>query len=186
MSVSRLHSLLSPRCEIRQSPLAGIGVFANTDISRGDWVALWGGKIYSHEEIDALAENYPNFASHPVSVFEGYSLASTSLTRIDDAERFNHSCSPNIGIRGQIVVVARRRIQAGEELCFDYGTSETGFEPFSCQCGSKDCRDLIDGTAWTDPAFQRRHRGWFSWYLAEAIRRQKLAGRQDSRAGTPV
>jgi uncharacterized protein len=169
----RLHSVLSPQCEVRESPLQGLGVYAKAEISRGDWVAIWGGKVYSHAEIEELADSYPHFASHPVSVFEGYALASTSLTRFDDAERFNHSCSPNVGVKGQIVVVARRRIRRGEELVFDYGTTESGFEPFECRCGSKRCRGTIDGTAWQDPAFQRRHRGWFSWYLAEAIRRQR-------------
>ena len=27
----------------------------------------------------------------------------TSNTAIDDAERFNHSCDPNVGVKGQVI-----------------------------------------------------------------------------------
>jgi len=32
----------------------------------------------------------------------------------------NHSCEPNVGILGQIIFVAMRNIDSGEELTIDY------------------------------------------------------------------
>jgi uncharacterized protein len=36
----------------------------------------------------------------------------------------NHSCDPNIGVRGQIVFVAVRDIEAGEELTHDWAMTD--------------------------------------------------------------
>lgn len=166
----RLHSILSPKCEVRKSPIDGLGVFAKAPIRKDELVALWGGKIYSDAEARNVARKQPHFRDAAVSIYDGYCLCSTSLTKCDDAERFNHSCQPNIGLRGQIVVVARRIIRVDDELCFDYETTETQSLSFRCQCGAPQCRGRIDGTAWKDAAFQRRNRGYFSWYVAEKIK----------------
>ena len=93
----RLHSWLSPKCKVGESPLAGIGVFAADLIEAGELVAVWGGVIYTADEIDALGEVFPHFHTHPFEVAEGFFMGSTSNTGIDDAERFNHGCDQPVG-----------------------------------------------------------------------------------------
>lgn len=64
----------------------------------------------------------------------------------DDWTPINHSCDPNAWLTG-INVTARRPIRSGEEITLDYATfCNEIMEPFSCNCGSNDCRGLIKGT----------------------------------------
>ncbi len=57
----------------------------------------------------------------------------------------NHSCNPNVLIRDQ-AVHALRFIAAGDDVTFDYNTTEYDMdEPFLCQCTSSDCLGTIQG-----------------------------------------
>ena len=166
----RLHSWLSPKCRVAASPLQGFGVFAAENFNLGELVAVWGGVIYTAAEIEALGEQFPHFRTHPFEVTAGFFMGSTSLTAIDDAERFNHSCSPTVGVKGQILVLTRRAVTAGEELTFDYDTTDLSPHPFQCRCGAEACRQTIDGSAWQAKDFRQRNEGWFSWYIQEKIK----------------
>lgn len=169
----RIHSVLSPKCETRTSAISGRGIYAQGSFEAGEMVAVWGGKVYSASEVERMAENLPHFATHTLSVCDGYYFGSENVFELDDAELFNHSCAPNVGVQGQIVVVARRPIAAGEELLFDYETMETSAEPFVCRCGSARCRGTIEGAAWRDAEFVHENWNYLSWYLQEKIRREK-------------
>lgn len=57
----------------------------------------------------------------------------------------NHSCDPNSCVVGRRLV-ALRDIRAGEEISFNYNTTEYELaEPFSCHCGSPRCAGTIRG-----------------------------------------
>jgi uncharacterized protein DUF418/SET domain-containing protein len=68
----------------------------------------------------------------------------------------NHSCDPNLTIDvARRLMIARRPIVAGEELCFNYNTTEWAMhEPFHCHCGSAQCVGLVQGFAHLSPARQ--------------------------------
>ena len=132
-------------------------------------MAVWGGKIYTSAEVNQLSTVFSQFSTHTVSVFPGYYLGSENLFEFDDAELFNHSCNANIGVKGQIILVARREIKSGEELTFDYDTTEMAADPFQCQCGSDQCRKIIDGSAWNDPQFVKDNKEYLSWYILDRI-----------------
>jgi len=165
----RLHSWLTPKCEARCSALAGVGVFATAPIEPLELVAVWGGVIYTYPEIQAMGTAFPHFLTHPFEVAEGFFMGSTSNMAIDDAKRFNHSCDPNVGVKGQVIVLAQRRIEPGEELTFDYETTDIAPDPFDCRCCGTGCRGHIDGSRWQCPDFQQANHGWFSWFIAEKI-----------------
>lgn len=68
----------------------------------------------------------------------------------------NHSCNPNAVVRSQrkgkeivICLITIRAIALGEEICFDYATTETVLTPAlqnkPCLCGSKNCRGVMTG-----------------------------------------
>ncbi len=70
----------------------------------------------------------------------------------------NHSCEPNAylwtnlrneGYEAHVVLVTVKDIEKGEEICFDYATTETkvtkDLQHVVCKCGSKSCRKSIDG-----------------------------------------
>jgi hypothetical protein len=57
----------------------------------------------------------------------------------------NHSCEPNVALRGR-AFVALRAIASGEEITFDYDSTEWDMAaPFACECGSRRCRRTIRG-----------------------------------------
>ena len=87
----------------------------------------------------------------------------------------NHSCDPNIGIKGQILYVAMRRIPSNSEITYDYAMicsanpkSKLVFE-FPCSCGAKNCRGKLTEDDWKQPELQKRYKGYFSWYLQAKI-----------------
>lgn len=167
----RQHSYLSPKCGAkRSSKIHRYGVFAKEIIQKGDLIVIWGGYIITIDELRKLSNE---MLVYPVQIFENFYLGPGSVKDLDDSEMFNHSCDANAGVKGQNILVARRKIQAGEEVCFDYETTDTQHTKFTCECGSKNCRGEIDGTSWKDPAFQRKYRGYFSYYIQEKIKKLK-------------
>lgn len=171
----RVHSLLSPKCRVQVSSVSGSGVFAAEPLSVGEIVAVWGGVVYTEEECQRLSKVIPHFTTHTTGICKGYYLGSGNLFEFDDAELFNHSCEPNTGIRGQILLVARSPIAAGDELTFDYETVDTMPGNFQCNCGKRLCRGKIDGTAIRKPEFQKLHQGFLSTYIEELIAESTLS-----------
>src|SRR3712207_3759904 len=77
----------------------------------------------------------------------------------------NHSCEPNVGFGGNVVLVAMRDVAAGEELTTDYALFDDHDDAMDCACGTRSCRHRVHGKDWQRPDLQERYRGWFSWYL---------------------
>jgi uncharacterized membrane protein YeiB len=75
------------------------------------------------------------------------------LDPISDAESpwgsLNHGCDANVAIDVERrVIVARRGIAAGDQLRFDYNTTEWELaEPFVCNCGAPTCVGVATGFA---------------------------------------
>ena len=90
--------------------------------------------------------------------------------------RVNHSCEPNVGMGGNVLLVTMRDIAAGEELTIDNYALFLGDPGFAmeCRCGTAACRDVVTGTDWMRTDLRERCRGWFSWWL-----QQKIAQTQD-------
>lgn len=82
----------------------------------------------------------------------------------------NHSCDPTIWWEDEGTMSARRDIDEGEELTFDYGSSETIETAIrTCGCGSKDCRKLITPEDWKRKDLQEKYKGHFMPYLQKKI-----------------
>jgi len=83
----------------------------------------------------------------------GARIFSSSLTP-DDLDNFIcHSCDPNcdivVGKDLAAALVARRQIEPGESITFDYDTTEDDLRGdrggFDCECGAAICRGVIAG-----------------------------------------
>ncbi len=168
----RVDSYLSSNCYIGKSGIEGLGVFAKKKIKKGDMILIWGGRILSSAELANIVKKAPEFDFFPVEVANGFYIAPSNIHQIDDAYRINHSCNPNAGIKGQTLVVARKDIHAGEEICFDYETSDIINMSFICTCGSKFCRKKINGNSWKKKNFQKKNTNFLSIYLKEMLRSQ--------------
>jgi hypothetical protein len=147
----------------------GRGVYTTRAITQGETVTVWGGDILNR---DQLAQCSELVQSHAVQVEEG--LYITPHREPEDADCFNHSCDPNVGMKGQIVLVAMRDIAAGEELCFDYATTDSSdYDEFDCACGASSCRGKVRGDDWKRSDLQAKYAGFFSLYLQRRIDAQK-------------
>ena len=69
----------------------------------------------------------------------------------------NHSCDPNTWFIDDTFMVARRAIVKGEEVTYDYATSESDANDdlieSVCNCGSQVCRGTIRPTDYATSSF---------------------------------
>ena len=160
-------SYLSPKAEVRESPIQGRGLFATGALRAGEIVCVKGGHIFNRTTLDEVA---PVLGPAEIQIADDLFIGA-----LDSAERegcmvfSNHSCDPNIGVRGQIVFVAMRAIAAGEELTHDWATTDNDNYAMECRCGAARCRGVVTGKDWQREDLQRKYRGWFSWYLERKI-----------------
>lgn len=155
-------SWLSPLGVCRPAGSKGLGVFAVDAIPAGTTVAGFGGNVVDRAELDALDEA---IRIHALQIDDDLFIA--SYPPFDDADFVNHSCDPNCGIVGAVLVVTMRDVAAGEELCFDYAmTDADDYDEFECSCATALCRGTVTGADWKEPELRDRYRGWRSAYIA--------------------
>src|SRR4029453_5534074 len=161
-------SYLSPKTEVCESKIHGRGLFARTEIAKDEIVAVKGGHIVVgrtlRERITAVLG--------PVEIQIDDNLFIAPLTN-EERELsmlyLNHSCDPNLGMRGEITFVAMRGIHAGEELTHDWAMTDDDDYSLECNCGAPDCRRTLTGKDWQRPDLHKRYSGYFSAYLARKI-----------------
>lgn len=161
----------SPRLEGRLiSSKGGRGLFAKERVRAGEMLLVWGGDVVTGE---ALRWMSPEKHRLSVQIEEDLYLVTPNE---GPADWVNHSCEPNAGLVGQIVLVALRDIRPGEEICFDYATTDgSSYDEFECGCGKPSCRGRITGDDWKLPELQARYAGHFSPYIQKRIEKQRRA-----------
>jgi uncharacterized protein len=165
-------SYLSPKTELRERNIHGRGLFAMADIAKNEIVAVKGGHIFDRK---ALREKVtPRLGPVEIQIDDDLFIAP-----VTDEERelsmlyLNHSCDPNLGMRGDITFVAMRNICAGEELTHDWAMTDDDDYSIECNCGAPDCCKTLTGKDWQRPDLQEHYAGYFSAYLARTIARSK-------------
>ena len=147
-------------------------------VAKGELVVVWGGEMVQASQLDALT---PAQRLLTLQVEEDLYLVSA---QDGPGDWVNHSCNPNCGLSGQIALVAMRRLEPGEEVCFDYAMSDgSPYDQFTCGCGTPECRGRISGDDWSRPELWKRYRGHFSPYLQRRID-AKLAAKRRVRSHT--
>ena len=161
----------SPKLEGRTSVKNGRGLFAQTVIEAGEVLVGWGGEIITFDQLKTMDASLRRVTLQVEE--ELYILT----TQEGPGDWVNHSCEPNGGLAGQIILVAMRAISSGEEICYDYAMTEgSGYDEFACNCGSHLCRRWISGDDWRLPALQERYAGYFSPYLQRRMRALQQQG----------
>jgi len=137
-----------------KSTIHGWGVFSQANISEGDMVIEYRGEIIDNSEAEKREQDYNKKRL-------GKYMFQIDETTVCDATKtlgyigryINASCSPNChaqiisaGGYKRIVIYAKRDIQIGEELCFDYNFSSEDDESkrIPCNCGSANCRGSMN------------------------------------------
>lgn len=110
---------------------AGLGLYAMQDIPKGTCVIQYKGRRITAAEEEASRSKYL-FEVTKTHTIDGQARSNT-------ARYINHSCRPNCTVetyRGQVFILSRRKIEAGEELCYSYGKNyfDTFLKGPGCRC----------------------------------------------------
>lgn len=109
----------------------GLGLFATEFIPKGRFIIRYTGPRITNEEADRRDNRYL-FELNNRWTIDG-------TTRKNIARYINHSCRPNAEVYfvgHAIKIRARRNIQPGEEIGYDYGRDyfDSFIKPVGCKC----------------------------------------------------
>jgi uncharacterized protein len=134
----------------------GRGIFAKVDINKGDLIFTWEGLL--RQGI------YPWYVGDRWLQIGEFQWLDPSVC--NPGCYINHSCNPNSGIRNSVEMVAMRDIIKGEEVTFDYSTSESEDGWYLiCHCGEKNCRRIIKPYEFLSKELKLKYRDFVSEYL---------------------
>ncbi len=162
---------VSPKVEIKESPLGGKGMYAKEDIEEGETVIIWGGTpstLFTEEDIKAGKARRGSVAA----IDEGLYLAGSADEEAAITDFTNHSCDSNLWMKDAVTLIARKGIKSGEEITADYAlwqSDEDWSASWECNCGTAVCRRKITGRDWRVPDVQERYQGHFSPFLNKRI-----------------
>lgn len=160
----------SPKTEVRGSEIDGRGVFARNRIAQGEVVLVKGGHIFDGSQLKEIGKT---LGPAEIQIDEDLYIGPVSQEEREGAMLFlNHSCDPNVGVKGQIIFVAMRDIEPGEELTQDWAmTDDDDSTNMTCNCGRPNCRGAITGKDWMNHELQEKYRGYMSWYIEQKIQK---------------
>ena len=166
-----VNGAVSSKVAVGKSIIHGKGLFAQERILKGEAVVDFsraGGEILSEE---AAAAYFARGNDYSIQIADDKFFVLTDTSTLAEEDFSNHSCDPNCGFRGALLVVAMHDIEKGEDLTFDYAMVESSsFYGLNCHCGSKLCRGVVRGSDWLDPVLQKRYKGYFAEYLEKKIK----------------
>jgi hypothetical protein len=154
---------LTQKAEVGVSAINGRGVVAKENISPGELVAIWGGHLMNRAAVLQLPDSVED---HPVQVWDQLWLGPAERKDIEVTDYVNHSCQPSCYVRDSILLIARRLLVPGDEITFDYATTDTFGLRLECRCGAPNCRKIVTGDDWRQSDFRAANRGMLADYMA--------------------
>ena len=143
------HNRKQKKYTMKGNSINGYGIFANCNIKEKEIVFLGEEKA---QRLTTKRQVEENWNKDQKTNFKNYAYPISSEVFILWEENpanwapQNHSCNANTMYNG-LNVIASKNIIAGEELTLDYAMFlDENIEPFSCTCGSIDCRKTIKGS----------------------------------------
>ena len=156
--------MLHPAIQRRPSLIKGDGLFAVRPIVKGEKVWQLDPRrdiFYTPAQAMALSDELKALI---------FQYKDRYVLNYDDTRYMNHSCDPNTWWASDSRLVARRGISRGEEITYDYATSDCNDDlNMICNCGSKNCRKIIIGNDWKIKEIQERYKGLFQKNIQDKI-----------------
>jgi hypothetical protein len=157
-------SYLSPKVAA-YADVTGRGARAAAPIAAGETVAAIGGRCIGGDAIDGVGAAERGRA---VQIDDDVFILPDEHATPE--RTIGHSCAPNCGMSGGVLVTAMRDIASGESLTIDDAMFlGSDVREFECHCGATACRHKVTGQDWMLPELQLAYRGHFSPYLARRI-----------------
>jgi hypothetical protein len=126
--------------EVRKSQIQGTGVYALKDFDIGE-------VVLDIDDSDIVTD--PSKLSAEDNEFNCDYLDNGKIILMKDPERsINHSCDPSTYVKtidGIRKVIAKKKINVGDEVTYDYAINGENAGTFPCHCGSKKCRKIYVG-----------------------------------------
>lgn len=122
--------MIEKKLKVKRSS-AGLGLFADDPIKKGEFIIEYKGEKISRKEADERGGRY---------LFEINSRFLIDGKGRDNIARYiNHSCRPNSEMdikKGKILLYSIRNIKSGDELSYDYGKEyvDEYIKPYGCRC----------------------------------------------------
>lgn len=138
----------------------GYGVRAKESLKKGTFIYEYIGEVIGEEDFRKRMVEYDQ-ANMKHFYFMMLTLtAFIDATRKGALSRFcNHSCNPNayvdkwvVGRKLRMGIFAKRDIEKGEEITFDYNVDRYGAQSQPCYCGEANCIGFMGGKTQTDAA----------------------------------
>jgi len=183
---------MHPAIVVRDKPGFGKGLFATEFIKEG--TVVWrdsedsmAALRYSNEELATWPkEEYDDWEIHAYQVdewlFSGTRVPKGEEPIRDNSEYKNHCCDPTTWhqIDDDTVMTARKDINIGDDVTYDYCTTESEnskhvAKGWKCICGAKECRGKLTGVEYTDPILQKRYERRWAGYIQAKIDKLKAA-----------
>jgi hypothetical protein len=137
-----------------EGSIHGVSLVTTRRIEKGELVWELDEPMYTMKEIESWSEERrQDFDWYGFQCGVDLYSSPEGLSR-----EMNHSCDPNTWWSGSTSLVACRVIEAGEEITYDYSTSDVDhvFE-MKCGCGSPLCRGTVSNRDYLDPEWQQRY-----------------------------
>lgn len=148
----RLKGEASSNVILGRSRIQGLGLFAARELEPQTMVIEYIGELIRIELSNKREKEYE--AQHRgIYMFRLDHDTVIDATMCGGLARYvNHSCQPNcfaeylnFGDRSHIVIITNRRIEKGEELCYDYNFDlEDGGSKIPCLCRAVNCRKWMN------------------------------------------
>ncbi|MBI4992778.1 MAG: SET domain-containing protein-lysine N-methyltransferase [Candidatus Magasanikbacteria bacterium] len=161
--------------EIKKSSIAGKGIFSNKNFKKGEVIFTVHGPIvkYSKDPDWRIGEDWLQISQN-----------AWKIPYRDNPWIFiNHSCQPNVGLKGTSTVVAIRSIYKNEEIVIDYSwteASEKGWHMI-CHCGAPNCRKLIQSVQFLPVNIFKKYRQYIPAYLRSRYIKNKVYEKRDKK-----
>ncbi|MDP9365260.1 MAG: SET domain-containing protein-lysine N-methyltransferase [Chloroflexota bacterium] len=156
-------SWLNPRVVVALSPIEGRGLFARAKIEAGEVVVRLGGEVLADEEFRAR---------RPIKYSAlGIDDGLNPLLDEESPVTFgNHSCDANLWMADEVTLIARHRIEAGDEVTIDYAlhTADPSWS-MACRCGFPVCRGVVTHEDWQRRDVRERYAGHVRPFLNRRI-----------------
>jgi len=180
-TTSYVHHLV----KVNQASQKGLGLFATGQIQEGEVVAWESAELYQGVDDTRpgkklmtwpqIEERWPDkrerdhFVAYSYQVGEDLFLIPLREDDLVITTYQNHSCDPNTWWADDFTLVARRAILPGEEVTFDYSTSESLENPEmpECYCNSAYCRRKLDPLDYLKPELIQQYGSHFVSYLRD-------------------
>lgn len=142
----------TPPIEVRESTIAGLGVFATRRIRRGERIIEYTGELITDEEASRRYDDEAMEQHHTFLFAVDDDLVIDGGVNGNEARYFNHACAPNceaVNEEGHIYIEALADIEPGAELVYDYALrreepwQDHWTELYACRCGAPTCRGTI-------------------------------------------